>query len=499
MLDAKTIEGFVSSCLLKKFDNAVAIPSVHKEWWNLCCSDFNFIAIAAPRSHAKSTALTFSFVLAKLLFRESKFCLIVSDTEAQSTLFLGDIKNELLENEDLIHLFGIKKFTKLAETDIIVEMNDGHRFRVMAKGSEQKLRGVKWNNQRPDLIMCDDMENDEIVENQDRRIKFRRWFYGALLPARNLERCKVIVVGTILHMDSLLERLMPKVTDPTVYATGLRVMSMNDKLWKSVKYKAHTPDFKHILWKDKFTEKTLRRIRADYVEQGMPDIYSQEYLNEPIDESIAYFKRDELREFGEKDYEGESQLVYYVGYDLAVSKESKADWTVFVIVGIDDKGRMLIKDVRRGRWDSLEIVDEMFDIQTTYWPEFFVSEKGIIDKSIGPVVNQQMLERNIYLNLIKKTANKDKYARARSIQNRIRAGNVYFNKKAEWYLTLEDEMAKFPRDRHDDQVDALAWVGLEIDNLQSAPTPQDLDEEDYTMLLMENDEQWQGRCMTTGY
>ena len=110
------------------------------------------------------------FQHANLLLRPlGKFAVIVSDTEGQSVQFLGDIANELETNDGLREAFGVKKFLKRAETDVIVMMDDGWRFRIIAKGSEQKVRGLKWRNKRPDLIICDDLENDEIVMNPDRR------------------------------------------------------------------------------------------------------------------------------------------------------------------------------------------------------------------------------------------------------------------------------------------------------------------------------------------
>jgi len=173
MLDENIIEGFVASLLLGKFDGATTIPKVHKEWWKLCTSEDKLIAIAAPRGHAKSTAITLSFLLASVLFKQSKFVILVSDTETQASLFLGDITSELSENEDLKSLFGLKKFLKLSATDIIVEMEDGSRFRIIAKGAEQKLRGLKWGNKRPDLIICHKEDTDIYtpetgwIKNQD--------------------------------------------------------------------------------------------------------------------------------------------------------------------------------------------------------------------------------------------------------------------------------------------------------------------------------------------
>jgi hypothetical protein len=261
MLTAQTIHGFVNSCLVSRFDGSLATPDCHLEWWGLCCSKNKFVAISAPRGHAKSTAISLSYVLANILFRQRSYILLVSDTEYQASLFLGQIKQELSENEDIINLFGIKRndkgnvqFLKDTETDIVVEFNDGEKFRIMAKGSEQKLRGLLWNGRRPDLIVCDDLENDEIVMNKERREKFRRWFFGALLPCRAGNGI-IRIVGTILHMDSLLERLMPQESAKTTVREPMKIYSTAKVAggWQSYKYRAHTEDFSGILWPAKYT------------------------------------------------------------------------------------------------------------------------------------------------------------------------------------------------------------------------------------------------------
>lgn len=495
MLDANTIKGFVGSLLVKKFDGATSIPKVHEEWWELCTSPDKYIAIAAPRSHAKSTAITFSYLLAAVLFRQAQFVILVSDTETQASLFLGDIKQELIENEDLISLFGINKFVKISETDIIVEMNDGHRFRIIAKGAEQKLRGLKWNNKRPDLILCDDLENDEVVQNQERREKFRRWFYGALLPVK-AQHGKIIIVGTILHMDSLLERLMPNTIYKTTVQEELKTYSTKKGLWTAVKYRAHNEDFSKILWKERFTKETLQDIRAGFLEQGMPDVYSQEYLNYPIDESSAYFKRDDF--FPLKPQDQDSKLVYYSAVDFAISTRENSDYTVIATAGVNSDGDLLIVDVRRNRWDSQEIIEQMFQVQKRYKPDLFIVEQGAIQKSIGPFLYKEMNSRGTFLNLHPMVPTKDKMSRARSLQARLRAGGVRFDKDKTWYPTLEDEMARFPKDRHDDQVDALAWIGLVLDKIMEAPTPQEEWEEDYNNMLA-NDNTFSARNYITGY
>jgi len=505
LLTSEIIEGFVGSCLIKRFDGATKIPECHKEWWELVTSKEKFVAIAAPRGHAKSTAISLSYVLAAVLFRTKKFVLLVSDTETQANLFLGNIKQELQENEDIIQLFGIKKnekglvhFKKDTESDIIVEFNDGTTFRIIAKGAEQKLRGLVWNGSRPDLIVCDDIENDEMVMNKDRREKFRRWFYGALLPCRATSG-EVRIVGTILHMDSMLERLMPRERDKFTVIDGLKTYSNRRAMWKSIKYKAHNPNFTKILWEEKHSEEELRQIRKEYIEQGMPDVYSQEYLNIPIDEATTYFKKSDFIGMTNEDHE--KKFIYYVAADLAISESDRADYTAIVTGGVDENGVLYIVDVFRERLDGLQIVDTMLAIQRSRDPEIFGVEETQISKAIGPFLNSEMISQNTFINLIGlKPHRSDKHSRARSIQARMRAGGVRFDKEADWYQAFEDELLRFPRDRHDDQVDAMAYLGLIIDKMSSAPTKEESEEEEYQEeLRLAEEHDGGGRNQVTGY
>ena len=65
------------------------------------------------------------------------------------------------------------------------------------------------------------------------------------------------------------------------------------------------------------------------------------------------------------------------------------------------------------------------------------------------------------------------------MQARLRAGSVYFDQSKDWYQTFEDELTRFPRDTHDDQVDAFAYLGLMLEQLIEAPTVAEELEEEY--------------------
>lgn len=505
----EVVKGIVGSLLSSSFDQATSSPAFHEECWELCCSSSPKVAIAAPRAHAKTSGVTLGYGLTTLLFRERKFMLLVSDTESQSSLFLGTFKQQLQDNQELIELFNLRRddqgkvvFEKDTETDIIVVFEDGHKFRVIAKGAEQKLRGLLWNGSRPDIIICDDCENDELVLNKERREKMRRWFYSALLPSLSSNGV-IRVVGTILHMDSLLERLMPENQllgnkNKLLQHTDLKTWTNVRTPWKSVRYRAHNPDFSQILWPERYDMDYFTEKYKDYLLQGIPDAYSQEYLNTPLDETTAYFKRHDFMPRTEEDKKKE--LHYYITVDLAITEHEKADYSVFLIAGMDENRILHVVDVVRERIDAREIVETLMFLQQRYKPQAIGIEDTQVSKSIGPFLNEEMVAKNVFLNLVKlKHGGKDKIARARSIQARMRARGVKFDDRAEWFQTFQDECLQFPRGKHDDQVDAFAYLGLMLLELIEAPTENERKTEEYYEELEKSYGDADGRSATTGY
>ena len=498
-ITADVIAGFSGSLLQNGYDNAVESPDCHYEWWSYCTSPYSKVAIAAPRRHAKSTAVTLAYVLACVLFRERSYVLVISDTITQATQFLGEIKKQLIDNDQLKELFKIRGFEKDTEDDVIVTCLDGYQFRISAKGAEQKMRGLKWNNKRPDLVVGDDLENDEIVLNRERRDKFKRWFYGAVIPCLSSQGV-IRIVGTILHEDSFLNNLMPSDWDKKTVVEDLKIYKkdLRSGEWLSVKYKAHNEDFTKILWPSHYDKEYFVSLRQDYIDRGMPDVYSQEILNTPIDESIAYFKRSDF--LSETVEEKKSRINYYISVDLAISKEETADYSVFLVAGVDENKMLRIRNVIRERLDGREIVDTIIALQRTYQPEAIGIEEMQVSKSIGPFLREEMLRTGVYPNIIPLKHNgQDKIARARSIQARMRAKSIKFDKSQDWYPMFEDELCKFPRSTKDDQVDAFAYMGRMLDSLIEAPTDKEVQDDEYYEQLESSGNSGNGRSSWTGY
>ena len=82
--------------------------------------------------------------------------------------------------------------------------------------------------------------------------------------------------------------------------------------------------------------------------------------------------------------------------------------------------------------------------------------------ALGPFLEKRVRERGLYEAYFKdlKTGRRDKEARARAIQGRMQQGMVYLPRNEVFTGPLVAELLRFPNGVHDDQVDALAWIGL---------------------------------------
>lgn len=486
-LTAELIESLSGVYLSPRYDQPQPTPEFHRECWRRYCAPTLAAATAAPRNHAKSTALTHDFILANVLFRTEDYVILVGSSEEMAIEHLNDIANELRDNEPLREHFLIKGFVQDQKTDIIVECTDGHQFRIIARGAEQKIRGRKWNGKRPGLIVGDDLEDDEQVENRDRRKKFRRWFFRACKQALR-DGGRIRVHGTILHDDSLLHHLI------------------KNRSWNSRVYKAHRSfdDFSQILWIEKFPEARLRAIRQEFIDEGDSAGYSQEYLNDPADNDDVYLSKDQFIEMSEADYE--SPKLFNSGVDFAISKQDAANRTSITVGGEDINNRLHFVDQRCGRMDSLEIIEELFSVQSAWDIQQFFVEDGQIWLALWPVIEREMTKRGIFMAFVPIKSIKDKATRGRSWQKRMKARACRFDKKASWYPAYEEECLKFTGVAEatlDDQFDSGAILvrGLDINT-------QEKDEDDFKD---EEEEQFEleslarrasgsdGRSRTTGY
>ena len=175
--------------------------------------------IAAPRGEAKSTITSQIFVIWCVVTERKWYAIIAMDAFDQAAIMLQAIKAELDSNPRL--LMDFPKATgqgPVWREGVLLTCNDR---KIEAVGTGKRIRGRRHGPHRPDLFIGDDLENDENVKTPEQRTKLQDWITKAVLKLGEAgEKFDVIIIGTILHYDSVLNRLQ------------------KNPLWRSAKFKA---------------------------------------------------------------------------------------------------------------------------------------------------------------------------------------------------------------------------------------------------------------------
>ncbi len=383
---------------------------------------------AAPREHAKSTLCTLALPLHRACNGLARFIVIVSDTDTQSRFFLWAIREELETNERILEDYGDLVGRKWTETEVILANN----VKILARGAGASMRGIRHGPYRPDLIVADDLENDDTVESPVQREKMTRWFDRALLNCL-APGGSMLVVGTVLHYDSLLSRLLKRGADPL---GG----------FKTAKHSAVQPDGSS-LWPERWP---LKRLEAKKRQIGLA-AFEQEFQNEPLDSEARIF-REETFAYYETEQIAPLKLTAYGFIDLAISEKQTADYTALVTIGVDELGKIYVLDYVRRRMPIQGQVQICFHAFDRWEHSAFGVEDVAYQRAFKQLLDEESRKAGKWIPTVSMRPDTDKTRRISTLAPLIERGDLLFRRGQ---TELIDELRHFPKAPHDDLADAL--------------------------------------------
>jgi predicted phage terminase large subunit-like protein len=187
-----------------------------------------------------------------------------------------------------------------------------------------------------------------------------------------------------------------------------------------------------------------------------------QYQNMPIDDETATFKYSQMKKV-DKDFIEGKPINWFLLIDPAISQETYADDTAFVVAGFDQFKNIYVKEVVHGKFTPSEIVDTTFRLYDNHRPRAIGLETVAFQKTLQYAMNDMMKERGWWLPLkeIKRKSSLSKEQRIRGLQPYYEYGHVYHLKNARGIDELEYQLIHFPKGQKDDIIDALADI-LEI-------------------------------------
>jgi predicted phage terminase large subunit-like protein len=308
------------------------------------------------------------------------------------------------------------------------------------------------------LLIDDPVKNREEAESPTVREATKAWYsstaYTRLAPGGG-----VLVIQTRWHDDDLSGWLLREMEDAEKEFKETGEWPEDSDRWKHLDFPAiATHDEKYrkkdeALHPERYPLPALKKIRKTLAPRDWAALYQQ---NPQVEEG-AYFAKNMIRYYKSLP----KYLDIYAAGDLAISKKEHADYTVFLVAGVDDKENIYMLDSYKGRWNADEIIDVMFEIHKKWKPRRFGLEKGHISLTMDAPLQRRIKDAKLYdLHVESLPPGKaDKELRARSIQGLMALGKVYWPEGALWVDDFLNEMLRFPNGVKDDCVDAAAWIG----------------------------------------
>lgn len=445
----------------------------------------NKVAIAAPRDFGKSTLVTLIYILYCICYAEEKHILVISNTSSQACQILDNVRKELTENllfhSDFPELYGPGgRLIRSREGDLITYNN----IKVYGLGAKQNVRGRRFGNSRPSLVIGDDLESAESAMSDESRQKIKNWFEKSVLKVGTPET-NYILIGNLFHPYSLQGEYVNKELSPgwESYVYSAIISWPTSKLWEEWKlirrsqsqykgekgpqaartfYDDHKEEMNQgvvLLWPKRYNILTLMELNEDN-----PLSFMSEFQNMPVDYRICPFQLNQFHYWTDA-YRSSEELLrslgedvdYFLACDPSVGESvTKNDYSAIAIVARDRKHKVMYlieADIKRRSLDDL-----LNDI-LAYCKRYKFTKVGFEANNFQSLLvsnfKKLLRDNGLSMNVVPIKNMTDKVRRVIGLLPYLKSGQLQLSKN---FRLLLEQLEFFPRAKNDDGPDALEMV-----------------------------------------
>lgn len=406
------------------------------------------LVIAMPRGWGKTSIVNKAYPARSIVFQDKHYIIPISAAGNSAVEFSENLKMELLDNEDLTDMFGpIKSLGSLNQGSFsTLEWVTSTGIKVMPRGAGQKIRGRQFKNYRPDLYIVDDLEDDEAVESEERRNKLKNWFLSAVKNSIEISdpTWRIIVIGTILHEDSLLANLLDEDKYPD---------------WGKVRLELCDDDCISN-WPSKISDAQCKALYEEYRRDDRSDIFFREFRNIPIAIDSQGFKPEYFDDYEEDDPDmlSNDSISVVLSDPAKTMKKGSADTAIVGLTVNMRKHKLWVREVYKGQMNPGEMYDEMLNMAERINALILAPEVTALHEYVTFPLKNAMSARGVYYIIIEVNPRQGKTGPKRSagLIPWYRGGHIKHNRTA--CMSLEKHLMQWPRPSKWDEIDALSGI-----------------------------------------
>ena len=364
--------------------------------------------------------------------KKNQYIVFIMANQSSASKRLKEIETEWLHDE-LLSMNLVRVVEQSATGfEVIVKDDNGEEMwvRLEAYGKGSAVRGLLVHDCRPSLVLIDDPQDTDDSKSDTVQENDWEWFLSDILFLG--KETRIFLIGNNLGEKCLIERIIENQKDLGFVGVRIPILDMEG----------------NSVWPERWSTEDVIAERESMRRIGKLDVWEREKMCLAISPESQLFRKEYFRYYEPQNLHIRD-LNVFTTVDLAISKKETADYTVVCTIGVNADNQWFILDMKYGRYDPSESMDNIFEAVTRYKPLYVGIEKVAYQAALSHFVEKEMPKRNIFFTTKDLEAKEKKEERIKAIQPRFKAGTVMFPKGASFLGELESELLAFPKSLHD--------------------------------------------------
>jgi phage terminase large subunit-like protein len=418
--------------------------------------DVRFFNEIIFRAGAK-TSIARMWMAKRIAYNVSRTILYIGANEPKANQTIRWIKRQIEFNHAFANFFQLSKGSKWAENEIeLWHGTDNQPIWLLGVGiTSNSLRGINFDDYRPDLIICDDVLTDENCTTEESRVKLAALLGGAvknsLAPRVDNPNAKMALLNTPQHPEDFCQRA--KKSEEWV--------TIEHGCW--TKETADLPvEYQISAWESRHPTADLRLEKRSAENQGELSTFLREKEVRLTSPENASFKRQWLKFWDEDGSPRPPRGTIVISIDptpplaphaVAKNLQQKDFEAVAVCMRSGGNYYLLAYDQMKGQ--KMEwLTQTVIRFITEYRPIKVIIESNAAQVAIGLLLKQELERVRIYIYIHFKQNTAPKYTRITTGLAGIGfAGRLYCSKQ---HTDFINDFQLYPQVPHDDLLDAVA-------------------------------------------